>query len=109
MHLAVRLYTRPSVWSSGLTWAVSEVLALRAGHVAMSVRNGEVIVRMGKKGNYRRVPRTPPVRAAFRPYLATLYPPPAGDELTWREQRGTLSTPSSVFKLLRNHARRPVG
>ena len=84
---------------------VSEALGLQMGDVRMTERNGEVIVRMGKKGNYRRVPLTASVRSALRVYLATLDAPPGNDDLLWRGQRGSLVSPSSVFKLLRNYAR----
>lgn len=84
---------------------VSEALALQVGDARMTGRNGEVIVRVGKKGNYRRVPLTAPVRTASRGYLATLNPPSVSDDLLWQGQRGALSSSSSVFRLLHNYAR----
>jgi site-specific recombinase XerC len=71
---------------------VSEALALQMSDVRMSERNGEVVVDMGKKGNFRRVPLTASVRSALRAYLATLDSPPGDDEPLWRGQRGPVQT-----------------
>ncbi len=50
---------------------VAELLALQRGDVNINKGSGEVIVRRGKRGLYRQVPLTRPVRQALRAYLDT--------------------------------------
>ena len=83
---------------------VSEVLALQREDVALNDRSGEVIVRAGKGGKQRSVPLTASVRRAVRAYLEDLPEMKPTDPL-WQGQRGALTSPSGIFRLLKKYAR----
>ena len=82
---------------------VSEVLALKVEDVIMKPRQGEVVVRRGKGGVYRRVPLTASVRAALRTYLET-QSELNSDDLLWVGERGPLKDRGSVLYLLKKYA-----
>jgi site-specific recombinase XerD len=82
---------------------VSELLALKRGDIALGQRSGEVIVRYGKRGLYRRVPLTRPVRKALRTYLTT-QPHLEEDDLLWVGECGPLQDRGSVLYLLKKYA-----
>lgn len=82
---------------------VSEVLALRVGDVILKGRSGEVIVRRGKGGLYRRVPLTTPVRKALLAYMET-QPGLSRDNHLWVGERGPLRDRGSVLYILKKYA-----
>jgi len=81
----------------------SELLALRREDVVLGERSGEVIIRYGKGGLYRRVPLTKDVRQAVEAYLAT-QPDIKEEEPLWQGERGPLKDRSSIFYILKKHA-----
>lgn len=83
---------------------VSEALALRLADLKLNGRSGEIVVRRGKGGVYRRVPLTSPVRQALKAYLET-QPDLKSDELLWVGERGPLRDRTGIFNLLKKYAR----
>lgn len=82
---------------------VSEVLALKVGDVILKERSGEVIVRRGKGGLYRRVPLTAPVRKALLAYQES-QPGLSRDDNLWVGERGPLQDRGGVLYLLKKYA-----
>lgn len=84
---------------------VSELLALRVGDLTLGERSGEVVVRRGKGGVYRRVPLTAPVRRALRAYLDSR-PQLTPEDPLWVGERGPLRDRSGIYNLLKKYAQR---
>lgn len=82
---------------------VSEVLALKVGDVILKDRSGEVIVRRGKGGLYRRVPLTAPVRKALLAYRESR-PGLSRDDYLWVGERGPLRDRGGVLYVLKKYA-----
>jgi site-specific recombinase XerD len=83
---------------------VSEALALTSADVELNPRSGAVTVRRGKGGQPRTVPLTAEARRTLRDYLDSLQPFELTTEGLWVGQRGHLTDPAGVYKLLKNYA-----
>ena len=82
---------------------VSEVLALKVGDIMLKDRSGEVIVRRGKGGLYRRVPLAAPVRKALLAYRESQLGL-SRDDYLWVGERGHLQDRGGVLYLLKKYA-----
>ncbi len=83
---------------------ISETLALRVTDLTLNSRSGEVVIRHGKGGVYRRVPLTAPVRRALQAYLKQ-QSDLTNDDYLWVGERGPLKDRSGVFYMLKKYAR----
>ncbi len=83
---------------------ISETLALRVADLTLNPRGGEVVIRHGKGGVYRRVPLTAPVRRALQDYLKQ-YNDLTDTDLLWVGERGPLKDRSGTFYMLKKYAR----
>ena len=82
---------------------VSELLALRVEDLTLNDRSGELIVREGKGGLYRRIPLTASVRNVLKEYLDE-HPELAAEDYLWVGERGPLRDRGSVLYLLKKYA-----
>ena len=82
---------------------VSELLALRVEDLTLNDRSGELIVREGKGGLFRRIPLTASVRNALKEYLDE-HPELAAEDYLWVGERGPLRDRGSVLYLLKKYA-----
>ncbi|GAB4464034.1 MAG: tyrosine recombinase XerC [Anaerolineae bacterium] len=81
---------------------ISEVLALTPADLEINERSGSVTVRRGKGGQTRTVPLTAEARRALSDYLESVT---VGEtEPLWGGQRGPLTDPAGIYKLLKNLA-----
>lgn len=86
---------------AGTGLRVGELLALTIGDVTVNERSGKVIVRHGKRGNYREIPLTLDVRKALTTYLELEHPDPANPAAPlWWGQKGPISHRSTVLRML---------
>lgn len=84
---------------------VGEVMALRVGDLDMNERSGKVIVRQGKRDDYREVPLTADVRSALRHYLNNVHPDRENKQAPlWIGTHGGLKHRSSILRLLNKYA-----
>jgi integrase/recombinase XerC len=81
---------------------VSEALALAPVDLEINERSGSVTVRRGKGGQSRVVPLTAEARRALSDYLESVKV--KNTEPLWRGQRGALTDPAGIYKLLKNLA-----
>ncbi|MHB8628830.1 MAG: tyrosine-type recombinase/integrase [Aggregatilineales bacterium] len=90
---------------AGTGLRVSELLALHIGDLQMNERSGSVIVRQGKRDNYREIPLTADVRKAVAHYLDTEHPDSDNAQApVWMGRRGQLTQRSSVKRMLEKYA-----
>ncbi len=81
---------------------ISEALALTPADLEINERSGSVTVRRGKGGQTRTVPLTAEARRALSDYLESVS---VGEtEPLWVGQRGSLTDPAGIYKLLKNLA-----
>lgn len=83
---------------------VAEALALTPADLALGERSGTVTVRRGKGGQPRTAPLTAEARRTLRAYLDSVPPGEMTGEGVWTGQRGVLSDPAGVYKLLKGYA-----
>lgn len=84
---------------------VEELLALQLEDVFIRERSGKVIVREGKGGKYREVPLPKVVRQALSAFLSSEHPHPDQEKAyLWTGQRGPISDPSTIFRMLSKYA-----
>jgi site-specific recombinase XerD len=84
---------------------VGELLALCIGDVRLHARSGLVIVRQGKRDNYREIPLTADVRRALKVYLESEHTDPNNPQAPlWIGRRGQLTQRSSVKRMLEKYA-----
>ena len=80
---------------------VGELLALHIGDIIdLDKRSAYLIVRQGKRENYRTVPLTKTVRQTLTTYLDQHQQAENPDSLLWMGRRGALRQSSSVLRLL---------
>lgn len=84
---------------------VSELLALRRSDVEIRPRSGSLTVRRGKRGHARRVPLVSEARKALDAYIQDL-PGSGNGAALWVGQRGPLTSPSGVNRILDKYAQR---
>ena len=84
---------------------VEKLLSLQIEDVTIGERSGSVIVREGKGGEFREVPLPLVTRQALSGFLSEEHPnPDRPDAFLWTGQRGPLSDPSTIFRLLSKYA-----
>lgn len=80
---------------------VGELLTLQMGDIIdLDKRSAYLIVRQGKRGNYRTIPLTKTVRHALTTYLEQHQRAESPDSSLWVGRRGALTQSSSVLRLL---------
>ncbi|MDX9993653.1 MAG: tyrosine-type recombinase/integrase [Anaerolineales bacterium] len=89
---------------------VSEVLDLQVGDLVIRERDTRdnfsyIIVREGKGSKRRTVPMTKTVKSAFANYLQSYADDTSPQAKLWTGQRGALSSPSGIHKMLAHYAR----
>ncbi len=83
---------------------VAEALALTPADLVLGERSGTVTVRRGKGGQPRTAPLTAEARRTLRAYLDSIPPIEVTGAGVWAGQRGILTDPAGVYKLLKGYA-----
>ncbi len=86
---------------------VSELLNLEMGDFTIHERSGWLVIRQSKNRQPRTIPISAPVRSALTAYLAQSPKPTrlkSENALLWTGERGPLTDPSGVVKMLKKYA-----